>query len=366
MKRRDVLVGAGALPLAGLAAAPVTGTAQPITRTPISGASMQNDEDALHVPAQIVPAPKSISPQAQAYLTQAARRIQEVGNKADSNRPQKVAGDADAATVFLRAAAAGYRGKMETIALPSGAKLYRMIPDKRSAGTSKIAYFDIHGGGFVGGGGEMCQSLAKIRAMEYGVDVYSVDYRLFPDHPYPAGLDDCLAAYREVLKNYPASGLVVAGGSAGGSLAASLMLRARDEGIPLPAALLLMTPAVDLTLSGDTHVTNRYLDVSLYGGVAYLPTYAGAESPSHPYVSALFGDFSKGWPNTFLTSGTRDLLLSDTVRMHCALRSAGVSAELHVTEASPHTGFMGAGTPEENLTRSEVRRFVFSAWGIAP
>jgi acetyl esterase/lipase len=142
------------------------------------------------------------------------------------------------------------------------------------------------------------------------------------------------------------------------------MLRARDEGLPLPAALLLLTPALDLTLAGDTLVTNRFLDVNLYGGVTYLPTYAGIENPAHPYVSPLFGDLTKGWPPTLLMSGTRDLLLSDTVRMHRALRRAGVRAELHVTEAGPHGGFMGAGAPEDAEIMAECRRFIFSGWGL--
>src|SRR6202007_6957 len=105
-------------------------------------------------------------------------------------------------------------------------------------------------------------------------------------------------------------------------------------------------------------------DVNLYGGSPEGPSaYAGTTDPRTPYLSPLFGDFTKGWPPTLLTTGTRDLLLSDTVRMHRALRKAGVPAELHVMEAGPHGGFMGAA-PEDREIMAEVRRFTYSAWGL--
>jgi acetyl esterase/lipase len=212
----------------------------------------------------------------------------------------------------------------------------------------------------------MCQLLAKIRASDYGAEVYAVDYRLLPEHPFPAGLDDCVAAYTEILKHHDAGNLVLAGASAGGNLAAALALRARDERLPLPAAVLLLTPALDMTQSGDSYQTNRLLDVNLYGGGGDGPAlYAAGTDVMHPYVSPLFGDFTGGWPPTLLTTGTRDLLLSDTVRMHRALRRAGVRAELHVAEASPHGGFMGANAPEDAEVIAECRQFVCSAWGIA-
>jgi len=324
------------------------------------------NENALRVPAQTIPVPSSISAQGQAYLAAAARRLSAQGQSStasDAAPDQSV--QAAAAVQFLRPLAARFQGAVETIALPSGATLYRMTPGGRAGRLSEVAYVDIHGGGFTSGGGEMCELLAKLRASDYGAEVFAVDYRLLPEHPFPAALDDCIAAYREILKRRAATNLVLGGASAGGNLAAALLLRARDEGLPLPAALLLLTPGLDMTQSGDSYATNRFLDVNLYGGAADgLSHYAGAASLTHPYVSPLFGDFTKGWPPTILTTGTRDLLLSDTVRMHRALRRAGVQAELHVSEASPHGGFMGANAPEDAETILECRRFIYSAWGI--
>jgi len=115
------------------------------------------------------------------------------------------------------------------------------------------------------------------------------------------------------------------------------VLRARDEGLPVPAAVVLLTPAVDLTESGDSHQTNLGLDPLLPGsGRPAFLLYAAGQDLTHPYLSPLNGDFTKGFPPAILTTGTRDMLLSDTVRMHRALRTAGIPAELHVTEAAGH------------------------------
>jgi acetyl esterase/lipase len=326
---------------------------------------MTIDDNALQQPARTIPAPISLSAQAQAYLAAAAQRL--AARKKSSeviDATREVLANAAMAVQFLRPMAARFQGAFETIALPNGAKLYRVTPDNRRGRLSQVAYVDIHGGGFISGGGEMCELLAKIRASDYGVEVFAVDYRLAPEHRFPAAVDDCIAAYREILKRCDAANLVLAGASAGGNLAAALTLRARDEGLPLPAALILQTPALDMTKSGDSYLTNHYLDVNLYGdGGDALMSYAGDADLKHPYLSPLFGDFAKGWPPTILTTGTRDLLLSDTVRMHRALRRAGVQAELHVSEASPHGGFMGANAPEDAEIIAECRRFVYAAWG---
>lgn len=314
----------------------------------------------LPVPARTIPVPTSVSPQAQAFLAAAAQRI--IAAKGGIS-DQKVA--AEAALRFLRPRAAAFKGTVETIELDHGAKIYRVSPEGRAGRRAQVAYFDIHGGGFVAGGGEMCMVLAQLRALESGIEVWAVDYRLAPQSRYPAALDDCIAAYRRLLQAHKAADIVVAGASAGGNLAAALMLRARDEGLELPAALLMLTPAVDMTGAGDTRETNKYYDVNLYGGSGDGPeSYAAGSDLKHPYLSPINGDFSKGWPPTLLGSGTRDLLLSDTVRMHRALRRAGIQAELHVIEAGPHGGFMGSA-PEDHELLAECRRFCNEAWGLS-
>jgi acetyl esterase/lipase len=325
---------------------------------------MVTEDNALHLPAQTIPVPKLISSQAQAFLEAAARRIRHAATSPAPTAEPTQEQNAANALAFLEPLARRFDGTSETIDLPHGARLYRTTPTTRLARQAEVAYYDIHGGGFTSGGGTMCQVLSKLRAMDYGVEVFAIDYRLAPHHPYPAALDDCLAGWRHVLTRYDAGNVVLSGASAGGNLAAALMLRARDEALPLAAALMLMTPAMDLTDSGDSRHTNRFLDTTLYGGGDQGPKYyLGQSDPRHPYLSPLFGTFDRHWPPTLLTSGTRDLLLSDTVLMHRALRRAGIRAELHITEAGPHGGFMGTA-PEDAEIIGECRRFAYDAWRI--
>lgn len=125
------------------------------------------------------------------------------------------------------------------------------------------AWIDLYGGALLFGGGEACRVGAQQQADRYGVRCFGVDYRLPPDFPYPAALDDCLAAYRHVLSQYSPADIVVIGRSAGGNLALAALLRGRDEGLPMPAGLVLLSPEVDLTESGDSFHTNRHVDVML-------------------------------------------------------------------------------------------------------
>ncbi len=323
--------------------------------------------DGVAVAARVVPFPRSISPQARAFL---ARLVGPDGLPLMLHQTTPAADDAagwaqsKVATAgmiaqMLAPTAAACQAEVETIDL-AGTVTYLATPV--GAGADDRAYLDIHGGGLVHGGGEPCRLGALIQADKLGVRCYAVDYRMPPEQPYPAPLDDCLAAYRGLLERYAPENIVVGGGSAGGNLAAALVLRARDEGLPLPAALVLITPELDLTESGDSFETNRMVDLVL--PLPLMSTnliYAAGQDLAHPYLSPLFGDFSQGFPRTFLQAGTRDLFLSNTVRMHRALRKAGIPVELHVFEGMPHGGFLGA--PEDTELAGEVRRFVSECWG---
>jgi epsilon-lactone hydrolase len=222
-------------------------------------------------------------------------------------------------------------------------------PDDRSV------ILEMHGGALIFCGGETCKLMGIGAAARYQRRVWAVDYRMPPEHPYPAALDDCIAAYRALLEEREPSEIIVSGGSAGGNLAAALILRAKDEGLPLPAGVILGTPEIDLTESGDSFHANLGVDPSLKSLMDVNLLYANGEDLKHPYLSPLFGDL-KDFPPTILTTGTRDLYLSNTVRMHRALRAAGVMAELHVTEAGAHVGFPGA--PEGEAIDKEIRDFI--------
>jgi monoterpene epsilon-lactone hydrolase len=239
-----------------------------------------------------------------------------------------------------------------------GARVFDIAPSGHDPDDRGVV-LDMHGGGLILCGGELCSLMGAGLAARLQRRVWSVDYRMPPDHPYPAGLDDCITAYRTLLHDHAPQDIVVSGGSAGGNLAAALILRARDEGLPLPAAVVLNTPEIDLTESGDSFQTNMGVDPGLRSLMPVNLLYADGRDLRDPYLSPLFADFTKGFPPTLLTTGTRDLYLSNTVRMHRALRAAGVHSELHVLEAGPHTGFPGSPEGEE-ITR-EVRRFIDAA-----
>jgi epsilon-lactone hydrolase len=226
------------------------------------------------------------------------------------------------------------------------------VPD----GADTPIFLDLHGGGLIMGGGELCKLMATSGALRRNMITWSVDYRMPPLHPYPAALDDCIATYRAALEHRAPEDIFVGGGSAGGNLAAALLLRAKDEGLPMPAALVLITPEVDLTESGDSFHTLLGLDPILSPLMQVNLLYANGNDLAHPYLSPLFGDVT-GFPPTLLQTGTRDLFLSNTVRMHRKLRAAGVQAELHVFEAMPHGGF-GGMTPEDQDLAREVGLFL--------
>jgi len=189
--------------------------------------------------------------------------------------------------------------------------------------------------------------------------VVSVDYRMPPEHPFPAAVDDGLAVYRELLERFDPGAIAIIGTSAGGGLAAAVTLAARDAGLPLPAAVVMHTPWTDLSKTGDSYFTNDGVDPVLrsYDGTLEVMArmYAGKASLTHPLVSPVYADYSKGFPPSMLSTGTRDLLLSATVRLHRALRRAGVPAELHVFDALWHGISM---VPEGKELQAETLEFL--------
>lgn len=322
--------------------------------------TVQIMSNGVKIDPRIIPVPQSISPEAQATLQ---RLVNDEGVPLNSLYTLPAADDHDGWRLMQAAVAQNYaasqvgqaaslRALVETITVQS-ATVYRATP----ADGAEFAYIDLHGGALVFGGGENALLAAGRHADLHGMTCYGVDYRMPPDHPYPAALDDCMATYRHALSHHAPDKIVIGGRSAGGNLAAATVLRARDEGLPLPAALVLLSPEVDLTESGDSFHVNRTVDVVLPNPLMSTNLlYAAGADLSHPYLSPLFGDFTQGFPPTFVQSGTRDLFLSNAVRLHRALRRAEVPVELHIFEAMPHGGFMGA--PEDAELSAEVVRFV--------
>jgi epsilon-lactone hydrolase len=219
-----------------------------------------------------------------------------------------------------------------------------------------------HGGGFLLGAGEVGASGAILFAAYGGYKVISVDYRMPPDHPFPAAVDDALAVYRVVIAGTDPRCIAVEGGSAGGNILLSLMLRIKQEGLPMPAAIAPNTPEADLTWNGDSFHTNEWAD-----NVLVTPTrgyldggaklYAAGHDLTDPFISPAYGDFH-GFPPGIMVTGTRDLLLSPTIMVHRKLRRAGIDAELHVYEGQSHSQYLFA--PRSETTREiygDIARF---------
>lgn len=330
---------------------------------------------ALHVSARDVPVPTSVSAEARAFL--AAGMMHPFADWPPDDdldawaalvaEQQKMAPTAEACE-FLGALMAGGTDPgvhVDTEVLDmDGVRVFVATPEG-TARDDRRTYLSIHGGNFTMGGGDVCRANAAATAASLRVRVWGIDYRMPPHHPHPAPLDDCVSVYRSALRDRSAREIAIGGTSAGGNLTATLILRARDEGMPLPAAAVLCTPAIDFTAAGDTLRTNAGVDTTLSGDLAPLYRfYAGSHDPRDPYLSPLFADLAKGFPPTVLFSGTRDVLLSDTVRMHRALRGAEVPAELHVFEAAPHAMFFGTA-PEDRERFREIRHFLDRHWTLA-
>ena len=316
-----------------------------------------------HVPARDIPVPTSISLAAQTSMAIQRPAPPPYPALDDLDGWRAYAGGMNQFMIqAFHARASHVSGEVSEIDV-GGVRVFVVSPSTEAADDRGV-FLDIHGGAFIVGYGECCRAEAVGLAGDLGVRVWSVDYRAPPDHPYPASLDDCLAAYKALLKVRRPQEIVVGGASAGANLSAALILRARDEGLPMPAGCVLLTPGIDMTNSGDSFEANKGLDAVLPADMNSIGLlYSAGHDLAHPYLSPLFGDFTKGFPPTLLSAGTRDLFLSNAVRMHRALRNAGVPAELHVIEAASHGGFHGA--PEEEDLNREVRQFVRGCWDVS-
>ena len=318
-------------------------------------------EPGIHLPARFIPIPSSISPQAQAQMAAETAMSIPYPTTSDAHAWHAYVATMDAAVLpMVSRAASQIKADVEELRVGE-APVYVITPHDRQV-DDRFVWLDIHGGALVMGGGELCKVFGLGTAARYGSKVWAVDYRMPPKHPYPAPLDDCVAAYRELLKHHRPEEIIVGGGSAGGNLAAALILRARDEGLPLPAGAVLGTPELDLTETGDSFQTHLGLDARLKSTL--MPAnllYAAGHDLKHPYLSPLYGDFSKGFPPTMLSAGTRDLFMSNAVRMHWALLAHDIPVELYLTEAGSHGGFQG--TPEDDEMQRQTRLFIKKHWG---
>ncbi len=199
-----------------------------------------------------------------------------------------------------------------------------------------VLYF--HGGVYVLGDAFQAADLASQVGRRTRAKVISVDYRLAPEHPYPAAVDDALDAYEALLRGGTApSDIAFAGESAGGGLAVATLVNARDHGLPLPAAAFVMSPYADLTLAGATMETKRKVDVlmSRENLQSRVPDYTAGQDAALGLISPVFADLS-GLPPLIIQAGTHEVLLDDAVRLARQAAIADVEVTLDITPEVPH------------------------------
>lgn len=213
----------------------------------------------------------------------------------------------------------------------------------------KGTLFHLHGGGFALGSARGSVGLASSLARKTGMRAVSVEYRLAPEAPYPAALQDVTAAYRALLEHVGgADRVIVTGESAGGNLAIELLVAGKGEALPMPAAAVLFSPMTDLTVTGDSFASKAQLDPNLSSQAirTRVAEYLGATNPEDPFVSPIFADLT-GLPPLLIQAGSHEVLLDDAIRLAVKAAADNVAVILDVTPGVPHVFQAFAGILEE-------------------
>jgi len=323
---------------------------------PALGVAQQRTDSSTIAPdgtatvTRVVPVPKTVSAEAQAMLGRVA---------SDANVPQTLeqrrtgtdkwqagAGEVSKRLYPANVTEATIAGVPVRVVTPlSGEKRGRVL-------------INLHGGGFNSDSGSLTETIPMANLT--GTKVIAVLYRLAPEHPYPAGLDDAIAVYKEVLKTYKPKNIGIYGTSAGAILTAEVTAKIKQLGLPMPGATGVFSGMGDFARAGDS--TAMY---ALNGLSGYLappkagPTnneYVGSTDPKDPILSPVYGDLTEFPPTLFITSG-RDLLLSGTTILHRAYLRAGVDARLVVFEALPHAFWNNPELPESKEADGLMAKF---------
>jgi epsilon-lactone hydrolase len=221
----------------------------------------------------------------------------------------------------------------------------------------------LHGGGYCVCSLDTHRGLAARLALASHARSLVIDYRLAPEHPFPAALEDALSAYRWLLaQGFSSNQLVIGGDSAGGGLTMATAVRLRDLDQPLPAALFLLSPWTDLTFSGESFKTRKKLD-PIFGGegnrLGFAPAYLGLQDPTNPLISPLFAEL-RNLPPTLIHVGSDEILLDDSTRLNTKLNAAGVITRLNVWDDMWHVFQIFAPyVPEALHAINQIGDFVY-------
>jgi monoterpene epsilon-lactone hydrolase len=329
------------------------GQVQQAPAVPQADSSTIDSNGTAHI-TRVVPLPQTVSPQAQKSLakpivdppsreTLAAKRIRtDAYHHSDS-------------VAYL----ALYPVKIQSSAI-AGVPVRIITPvDPIPANKMDRVLINLHGGGFTTDSGSLTESIPIANLTK--TKVVAVLYRLAPEHPFPAAVDDAVAVYKELLKTYKPQRIAIYGASAGAILTAEVVVKLKLLGLPLPAALGIFTGSGDFSKLGDTQAV--YSVTGLGGHMSapepdkqWISDYVGSTNPKDPVLSPMYADLH-GMPPTLFVTSTRDMMMSGTTILHRAFLHAGVDAKLVVFEALNHGFWYEAGLPESQEADQMMAQF---------
>src|ERR1700722_11537990 len=321
--------------LAAQQSAPTTASQAPNTDT-----SYIDAQGAVHV-TRVVPVPATISPEAQQWLARAVP---------DQAPPESLAdrrARTDASTAAARIAWTKLCPNQIVESKIAGVPVRIVTPPEIPVANRNKVFVNLHGGGFNSDSGSYSESIPI--ASYAKVKVVAVLYRLAPENLFPAGVDDAIAVYKELLKTYKPSHIVIYGTSAGAITTGEVAVKLKKLGLPMPAALGIFSGIGDFARAGDTASIyslrgfSGHLDLVPPG--PHDPYYIGNTDPTDPVLSPIYADLH-GMPPTLFVTGERDALESGTVNLHRTFLRAGVDARLVVFDAMPHAFWYNAQLPE--------------------
>jgi acetyl esterase/lipase len=314
----------------------------------------------LQVPAKSLPVPTDVSPEMQKIIATPPNPAWNVLWKTGEEWRAAANASADKVDKTIPAMLERLHVTMHPATM-NGVRVFVLTPNVVAPEHRDKLLIHVHGGCYELFPGESGTTEAIIMAGLGHYKVISVDYRMPPEGYFPAALDDAMTVYKAVLKTTDPKDVAVFGTSAGGALVLEMMLRAKQEGLQLPGAIAPGTPMSDVTKTGDSFYTNEKVDNVLVSRNGFCDAatlvYAHGHDLKDPLLSPVYGDMH-GFPPAILTTGTRDLLLSNTVRVHRKLREAGVDAQLEVFEGLSHAQYQfDDRVPETKEAFGEITEF---------
>lgn len=320
------------------------------TAVPQADTCTVDPDGTAHI-TRVVPVPQTISPEAQKFISQPS-----------PSGPQPTLAERRASTDRFRVARAEEARKLYPVDIQEetkgGVRCDIIKPLNVPAAKRDRILINVHGGGFNSDSGSLVEGIPI--AYLTSTTVVSVYYRLAPEYPFPAAVDDTEAVFKELLKTYKPAKIGLFGTSAGAILTAEAAVRLRRDKLPLPGALGIFSGTGDMSRAGDSQAL---YSVRGFGGFLEPPAktphsseYIGSTDPRDPVLSPIFADL-RGFPPCLLVTSTRDLLLSGTADLHRALLRAGVDAELVVFDALPHAFWYNYNLPETKEALGIMARF---------